>query len=186
MTDKEFLQCLRTKNEAIISQLYVKYRNPFFGYFFSHYQKCGFDVDDVYQDSFTTLWQNVNSGKLTEESLKCSLITYLIAVGRYILMARDRKFKEIIDDEQIKKYFMGNVSDEEEVMEKEKRCAMIKETVKNIQEPCATLLDKFYWEDKSGEEIANDMGYKNTDTVKNQKYKCMQKLKTYLKEHGIE
>ena len=101
-------------------------------------------------------------------------------------MAGDRKFKEIIDDEQIKKYFMGNVSDEEEVMEKEKRCAMIKETVKNIQEPCATLLDKFYWEDKSGEEIANDMGYKNTDTVKNQKYKCMQKLKTYLKEHGIE
>jgi DNA-directed RNA polymerase specialized sigma24 family protein len=58
-----------------------------------------------------------------------------------------------------------------------------------MDEPCCSLLDKFYWEELSGEEIARQMNYKNADTVKTQKYKCMQKLKValtgVLKSHNL-
>ncbi|MCM1502069.1 MAG: sigma-70 family RNA polymerase sigma factor [Bacteroidales bacterium] len=185
-TDKEFIKEFRTKDEAAISRMYMQFRQAFFSYFGSHYRKSELEIDDVYQDSFTVLWQNVNSGKITEDNLKCSLTTYLIAVGRYTMMARQRRYKEIVNDEMITMYYTGKMDDADEVMAKEERYAFIRRTVMQMQEPCASILDKFYWEDKTGEEIATDMSYKNTDVVKAQKYKCMQKLKAYLKEHGIE
>jgi DNA-directed RNA polymerase specialized sigma24 family protein len=58
---------------------------------------------------------------------------------------------------------------------------IIQKAVKEMGEPCHTILVKQYWEDKGGEEIALEMNYKNTDTAKTQKYKCIQKLKNELK-----
>ncbi len=57
---------------------------------------------------------------------------------------------------------------------------IIETEVNAMGEPCCSLLDKYYWGDKSGDEIAKELQYKNSDTVKTQKYKCMQKLKSVI------
>ena len=47
----------------------------------------------------------------------------------------------------------------------------------NLGEPCKTLLEAYYMQKKSMVEIAGSFGYTNADNAKNQKYKCLMRLK---------
>ncbi len=46
-----------------------------------------------------------------------------------------------------------------------------------IGEPCKSLLEAFYVHHKNMIEIASFFGYTNADNAKNQKYKCLMRLK---------
>ena len=46
-----------------------------------------------------------------------------------------------------------------------------------LGEPCRTIITDFYIADLGMEEIAAKFGYTNADNAKNQKYKCLQRLK---------
>jgi hypothetical protein len=47
----------------------------------------------------------------------------------------------------------------------------------SLGEPCKSLLEAYYLQKKSMLEIAGDFGYTNADNAKNQKYKCLMRLK---------
>ena len=47
----------------------------------------------------------------------------------------------------------------------------------SLGEPCKSLLEAFYMEKKSMDQIALIFGYTNADNAKNQKYKCLMRLK---------
>ena len=46
-----------------------------------------------------------------------------------------------------------------------------------LGEPCKTLITDYYVKHMSMEEIADKFGYTNSNNAKNQKYKCLQRLK---------
>ena len=94
-------------------------------------------------------------------------------------MAKDRKYKEIANDTEIQK--LDFVEDDAQELEKRiEREDFVDRMVGDMKPPCSQILQMFYFDKKKGEEIAEAMGYANTDTVKTQKYKCMQKLKPLL------
>jgi hypothetical protein len=47
----------------------------------------------------------------------------------------------------------------------------------NLGEPCKTLLEAFYLNKKTMQEIATAFGYTNAENAKTQKYKCLLRLK---------
>ena len=51
------------------------------------------------------------------------------------------------------------------------------ESLVDLGEPCKTLIEDFYINRLSMEEISEKFGYTNADNAKNQKYKCLQRLK---------
>ena len=67
----------------------------------------------------------------------------------------------------------------------EERERIIREQVMLIGKPCAPLLQGFYWEDKSMETLAQELGYSNADSAKAQKAKCMKKVMTFVKQKLI-
>lgn len=70
--------------------------------------------------------------------------------------------------------------------EREDRYKRILAIVRRMGEPCAPLLQKFYWEQLSWSVIAAELQYANADSAKTQKNRCMNKLKTYFaNHHGI-
>jgi RNA polymerase sigma factor (sigma-70 family) len=72
----------------------------------------------------------------------------------------------------------ANIDDEmAEVEEKEKRFTRMGEALNSLGEPCRTIIEDFYIRDFSMETISNKFGYTNADNAKNQKYKCLQRLK---------
>ena len=54
---------------------------------------------------------------------------------------------------------------------------MMEKAVNTLGEPCKSLLEAFYMQKKSMQEIAETFGYTNAENAKNQKYKCLIRLK---------
>ena len=178
--DKQIIAAIKHGDQQVFNNLYTRCRNPFYGYIRKNFHKSNDYVADLYQDSCLALWKNIQNDRLTPEKLTCTLVTYLNCIGRYTLITRDRRIKELLSD-KIRSSF-NSIDDEEALRNEIERDEVIQDTVNKMGEPCSSLLDKFYWEKLSGEEIAEQMNYKNSDTVKTQKYKCMQKLKVSLTE----
>ena len=69
---------------------------------------------------------------------------------------------------------------EEEVEEHEQKDIQFKAMEKsmlNLGEPCKSLLEAYYLQKRNMTEIAGSFGYTNADNAKNQKYKCLIRLK---------
>lgn len=69
---------------------------------------------------------------------------------------------------------------EEEVAEseeKELKFQKMGDALGLLGEPCKTLLEDFYLQDLSMQSITEKFGYTNADNTKNQKYKCLMRLK---------
>lgn len=185
MTDTDYISGFKNNNESIISSFYKEYKDRFCSYFKSHFGKTGEYLTDLFQDSCLILWQNIRDDKLRQDNLTSSLLTYLLSVGKYTMMARDRKYKEILDDDAISRLrFVA--SDEEELKKRIEREDFIYRVVSEMKPPCSELLKAFYWDKLSGQRIALKMGYSNSDSVKTQKHKCMGKLKALMAKYPSE
>ena len=55
--------------------------------------------------------------------------------------------------------------------------AIMDRALNSLGEPCKSLLESYYLGKKGMNEIAIDFGYTNADNAKNQKYKCLMRLK---------
>ena len=185
MSDVEYIIGFKDNNESIISSFYREYKEVFISYFRAHFGKNDEYIKDLFQDSCLALWQNIRDEKLRQDNLSSSLMTYLLSVGKYTMMARDRKYKEIINDKAISLLNFVE-SDEENLKRRIERDCFINEIINNMKYPCAELLRAFYWERLSGQEIAEKMGYSSSDSVKTQKHKCMGKLKALIDRFHLE
>ena len=67
------------------------------------------------------------------------------------------------------------VEEEEDLTERQSM--ILNDCLKRLGESCRKLLEQYYFFKKSMAEIAEEMGYNNTNTVKTRKYKCIQQLK---------
>ena len=67
--------------------------------------------------------------------------------------------------------------DEDHGISTEMNLEIISHSFDQLGEPCHELLEQFYFHRKSMDEICATMGYKNPESAKNQKYKCMERLR---------
>ena len=55
--------------------------------------------------------------------------------------------------------------------------SVMEKALLSIGEPCRSLLEAYYLQKRNMAEIAESFGYTNADNAKNQKYKCLTRLK---------
>ena len=75
---------------------------------------------------------------------------------------------------------VGTVPVDEDVEEYEKKdqeFAMMEKAIGSLGEPCKSLIEAFYIQKRNMQDIASQFGYTNADNAKNQKYKCLMRLK---------
>ncbi len=179
MTDVEYIRGFRNNNENVIAAFYKSARPSFFAYFRTHFSKDESYILDIFQDACIVLWNNINHGKLTEDDLRSTLSTYFLSIGKYTMMAKDRKYREIIDDEDLSR--LSFIEDDAEELKKRVELEdFVYRTVKEMKPPCDKLLKAQYWDKLSGAEIAEKYGYSGPDSVKSQKSKCIKKLKPLI------
>jgi len=70
----------------------------------------------------------------------------------------------------------------EELLEKETRAKLAEQVLNELGQRCRELLLLFYKTGLQLKDIASRMGYNSENTVKNQKYKCLEAAKNRLKE----
>jgi RNA polymerase sigma factor (sigma-70 family) len=130
------------------------------------------DAKDVFQEAMIVLFEKVQSGTF---ELNCQIRTFIYSVSRRIwlkkLMQQNRM---TISDGH------DTVAVDEEIEDHEKRNAdftMMEKALSGLGEPCKSLLEAFYMQKRSMIDIAGSFGYTNAENAKNQKYKCLVRLK---------
>jgi hypothetical protein len=92
-----------------------------------------------------------------------------------------------------KKRFIPNIDPGEEftgidqeisdIAEFERKLTFIGKSLEDLGEPCRSLIEGFYIHDLSMEDLRDKHGYTSADNAKNQKYKCLQRLKKIFFAH---
>lgn len=160
-------------------------------YAYKRFGLSGLDIEDLVQEALMTMFDNVQSGKLT--GLTCNLKTYVIGILKNIASMRLREMKAFVgdinqsDDEdtpnpvdfEVAKDALRKWQDDDEAELREKA---VHDIIINMTDPCKTILWSYYWEGKSMRDIAEVMNYKNADVAKSKKSLCMTKVKAALEE----
>ena len=138
------------------------------------------DAKDVFQEAMIVLYEKARSGVF---ELNCQIKTYIYSVCRRLWLKRLQqlnRFSPPVED------FESTVPVEEEVEEHEKRNTefeMMDKAIGSLGEPCKSLLEAYYLQKQNMQIIAANFGYTNADNAKNQKYKCLMRLKKIFFSH---
>ena len=132
------------------------------------------DARDIFQEAMLVLYEK---SKQADFSLTCQIRTFLYSICRRLWLKRlqqnHRYGTQVESLEDV-------VPVEEEIEEKEKLdldFTLMDGAMKSLGEPCKSLLESYYFEKKQMVDIAEQFGYTNADNAKNQKYKCLMRLK---------
>ena len=182
--NKTYLEAFRTNDQHTMSRCYSRFKPDFqknlassYNYLPSHY------LDDVYQDAFIQLGENIISGKISEDTLNVPIGAYLYGIGQHIAKEYVRNYggtNQKADYEEVELPFIPGEEDSPFSLDDRK---LIRKYVNEMQEPCADILTKFYFDDYTIFSIALLRGYKNEDSAKTQKHKCFTKLRNAIKHH---
>ncbi len=132
---------------------------------------------DIYQDAVIILYQNVVEEKITE--LKSSLSTYLFGIAKNLILKALRQKKRTplqldqIPEVAVAPHFLQQTNRDHEQHKMQAALARLGKT-------CKQILEYFYYYDFNLEVIAERMDYKNANTVKAQKHRCMKQLEEQL------
>lgn len=179
MSDHEYIVAFRVGNQRAITSFYAKHRKDFLHDIGSYFHVLNSDLlSEIFQESVIRLWKNITSGKLSEDSLSTTLAGYLFSIGRNVAMEIFRRegirwsahLDDNIDSE-------SQISDISPLWTETEQEVAVRSAVYAMGEPCAPLLLMFYWDRLSWESIACELHYKDANSAKSQKYKCIQKLK---------
>lgn len=179
MTTDEIIQKIKAGGQAELGLVYETYRDEFLHWVVKEYQCSSDDSKDIYQLTILIFYDNIKQGKL--EHLVSSVKTYLFGIGKNVVLDARRKSKRStpLDQERwINEYLM----DEPDHSPSEQLFDVAHKALAKLGEPCRQLIEMFYYGKKSMEEITAALHYKNAETAKNQKCKCMKRLRKLYEE----
>lgn len=132
------------------------------------------DARDVFQEAMIALYEKAKSDSFV---LTCQIKTYIYSICRRLWLKRLQQMGRYVANSDT---LEETVPVEEDLEFHEKRnaeFAIMERAMGSLGEPCKSLLDAYYIQKKGMTEIAAEFGYTNADNAKNQKYKCLMRLK---------
>jgi len=179
-TDQQFVEGLRTGNSEILEGLYKKYYQFVLKLILNN-NGSHEAAEDIYQETIIIVYENAQKPQF---ELSCQLQTYIYSIAKRLWLKQLRNngktflFKEDEENEVVD--VNEDVINHEE---KENDIQKMNKSLLELGEPCATLIKDFYVTKLNMDEIAEKFGYTNADNAKNQKYKCLQRLKRQFFEN---
>lgn len=132
------------------------------------------DARDIFQEAMMVLYEK---SRLPDFELTCQIRTYLYSVCRRLWLKKLQHSRRV--ETQVEN-FDKIVQVEDDIEEHDKlnlQYQTMRTAMGKIGEPCKSLIEAFYVHKKNMLEIAGFFGYTNADNAKNQKYKCLVRLK---------
>ena len=132
---------------------------------------------DVFQDAIIILIENVHAKKL---DLTCSIKTYLYSICKYLWLdqlrqnKRERQMIDMYEEEYITNDISIQFYKTPDVFDN------VSSAIKTLGDSCQHLLECYYYKNMSWDEIANELGYSSAASARNQKYKCLERIKSKL------
>jgi RNA polymerase sigma factor (sigma-70 family) len=183
--EKELLQQLAKNNRQAIETIYRENFNMVQSLIINN-NGTSDDAKDIFQEAMVVLYEKSKSGSF---ELNCQIKTYVYSVCRRLWLKRLQQLQRYAPQVE----GLAEVVPVEEEIEVHEQQSLdflyMEKAMASLGEPCKSLLEAYYMNNKSMTEIAGSFGYTNADNAKNQKYKCLMRLKklffAQLKNPGL-
>ena len=174
MKDGEVFEQICKGDEKALEFLYKKYYKMMTKIVLSN-SGTEDEAKDVYQDALVVFWQKATSGKLVLTS-KMSTYIYSICLNLW-RKELDRKSR-LANEEKDSAVHRDD--------DKVERAKIINACIQQLGETCKKVLTYYYFDGLSMQDIADKLGFANTNTAKTKKYKCKMKLDELVKSQYTE
>ena len=174
MDEKEIFERICKGDEKALEQLYQKYYRMMTKLVITN-SGTEEEARDVYQDALIVFWQKATSGNLI---LTSKMSTYIYSICQNLWRKELDRKKRLSNEEKD-----TPVVPDTESKEREK---ILAKCIDQLGETCKKVLMLYYFEEMSMQDIADKLGFANTDTAKTKKYKCKKKLDELVKAQYSE
>lgn len=171
--DELILAEIRKNNEAALGELY-KTHYPMAVNLICSNSGTEQEAKDIYQETVIAFYERAQHPGFV---LTCKIKTYLYAVCRRLWLKRLAEKKRFSISIPETETFDGVETEVNEAVERELSFKRMGESLHALGEPCRSIIEDFYIHNFSMELISEKFGYTSADNAKNQKYKCLQRLK---------
>jgi RNA polymerase sigma factor (sigma-70 family) len=174
MGEQELFEHIRKGDEKTLEFLYKKYYRMMTKMVISN-SGTEEEARDIYQDALIVFWQKATSGNLV---LTSKISTYIYSICQNLWRKELDRKKRLSNEEKDAPVAMDTETAE--------RDQIIARCIEQLGETCKKVLMYYYYEEMSMQDIAEKLGFANTDTAKTKKYKCKQKLDELVKAQYSE
>lgn len=177
--------------QDIVLQWYNKVRPLFVNTLRSRFCELDYDtIEDLYQESFLAVYENLQAGKVRENT---SWQSYIIGIGIKrafkLLRHRTETIYEYDNNDaegqlQISRAIEKILSErveEESVYNNIEAQGLLGKELNFTPEPCNKIIRLFYYDGMSMEDIAIAVNFRNATTAKSKKSQCMKSLTERVK-----
>ncbi|RTL55079.1 MAG: sigma-70 family RNA polymerase sigma factor [Sphingobacteriales bacterium] len=171
--EQELLKGLASNDTRVIEIIYKENFNMVQSFILNNNGTYD-DARDIFQEAMIALYEKAKSESFV---LTSKISTYVYSICRRLWLKRLQqmgRFVQQIDG------FEETVQVEDDLEIHEKRnaeFAIMERALNSLGEPCKSLLEGYYLKKLDMQELAKSFGYTNADNAKNQKYKCLTRLK---------
>lgn len=190
-SDAAYVEGLVNENSLVAQSFHYHCKQYFDNNFKGVYLNSD-DKNDIFQESFLTLWKHITSKKIYVEDgvlkgkdgkpFSGKLTTYFISIAKLKNLEWLRKNQHYILEDSVKKYLetteidvIDNLfyGDKNEVM-----LEIIADCIGRLPKGCNQILTMFYYEEKDLDNILKVLTtYNSKKALKTAKHKCMKRLK---------
>lgn len=178
-----------TLQNTELNRFIAEERNKVLTYLRKTFSVSDDDLSDIYQESSVALFMNIRDGKLS--NLTSTLSTYFlrICINQTLkFIGKQKRVVPLFDDSILtnKDSFRPDKIDElyqlcteEEEAEKISQSQkIVLSIIGTMPDTCKNVFQGYYWDNLTTTTIADMYGFANANSVKTQKYKCLQKFRS--------
>jgi len=168
----DWIERIKSNPDKTLTTIYDELQPEAIRWMLREYRLKIDDAEEIFQLSLVLMYDNIVTGKLT--NLTASIKTYLFAIIKNKIIHHNRAQSKISSFDASE--LLKDTLDEEYSEISKDDLAKAASSLIKLGEPCKTLLELSFYQQMRVDEITNLMGYKNNDTTKNLKYKCIKRL----------
>ena len=180
-TNNEILKLLLDPTEVSKNKGFVllyKSQYPHVRSFVNRHGGQDADANDVFQEALLVIYNRIKDEDFT---LSASIETYLFTVAKnqWYKRFRDNKDELKLDDEDS---LVESIDDTDfyTILTDSERAKTIAKLIDQLGPTCRNLLTFFYYEKMNMKEIADTLNFKDANSAKSKKAKCISKLKNIV------
>ena len=173
LNEQSLLKGLAKNDAKAVEALYQRYFSTI-QHFVTNNNGSFDDAKDVFQEAMISLYEKVQNDSFT---LTCSIKTFLYSICKHLWLKRLQQMGKYSSPLSTEEESISVENDMEDFEQKDAAYAMMDRSLNSLGEPCKSLLEGYYLNKKGMQALAEEFGYTNADNAKNQKYKCLMRLK---------
>ena len=178
---KNTIDLIKQGDKKTLEKIYLDNREGFLN-FSKKYNIEEYDAVDIYQEAILALRENAIAGKI--DTLESNISTYLFAIGKYKIFQSFRlrnKYELNEDPEFFEENFEIDVDFSNEQLTNEQK--LLKKSFDQLGDRCKSVLNLFYYQGYTLDEIKEILNYSNKKVLKSQKSRCLKQLKNLISKH---